>query len=573
MLTPRRPLPALLLLALLGGCAAPPVNPAAERAALVRDVSAERIRADMLALSTDAMQGRLTGSPGFERAAALVADRFRQLGLRAVGGEAAQPYFQRVDFAESRLESATLRLRTRTGEEQLLSFPADFIVFGGFGAPEDRLPSTPLVFAGHGISAPELGHDDYAGLAVAGRVLVLLSGAPARFGISERAVHSSLEGKQALALAQGAKGLLLVQTPADRLRSPWAQTQRFAGQSALRWRHADGRVQDGFAELPTASLSPAAADRLFAAQGLKFDELMARYAAGESRGFALDGATAQLERRSLQGRQSSPNVLGLLPGSDPLLRDELVLVSAHLDHLGTIEAAGAPPPADRVYNGAYDNAAGVAVMLELARLLAAAPPLQRQGLLRRGLLFVAFTGEEQGMRGSDHLAQQLPPALAGQRIVANLNIDMPYLGHALQDMQGYGAQHSSFEALLAQAAAENGLGVSPDPRPDLVRLIRSDQYSFVRRGIPGINLKPGMRAVEPGVDGAALQQDFLTRHYHQLSDDASLPFSPDAARQYGRTAASLALLLAQAPQAPTWKAGDFFGRRFPTAESQPVRPR
>lgn len=543
----------LALLSLLTACATAPPDPAAERASLLRELSAERIRADMLALSTDAMEGRLTGSPGYERAAALVAERFRQLGLRAVGDDAARPYEQRVDFVESRVERAALRLQTRAGEPQSLAFPTDFALSGGFGAAEDGLPSTPLVFAGHGISAPELGHDDYAGLAVEGRVLVLLSGAPARFGISERAVYSSLEGKQALALARGARGLLMVQTPVDRLRSPWAQTLRFAGLPALRWRHADGRVQEGYAELPTASLSPAAAERLFAAQGLKLDELIARYAAGEPRSFALEGAAASLERRSLQGRQSSPNVLGLLPGSDPRLRDELVLVSAHLDHLG-MAAAG---QADRVYNGAYDNAAGVAVVLELARLLAAAP--QRP---RRSLLFVAFTGEEQGMRGSDYLAQQLPRRLSGARIVANLNIDMPYLGHALQDMQGYGAAHSDFEALLGQAAAENGLGVSPDPRPELVRLIRSDQYSFVRRGIPGINLKPGMRAAEPGVDGAAVQQDYLTRHYHQLSDDAGLPYSPEAARQYGRTAGSLTLLLANAAQAPAWKEGDFFGKRF-----------
>ena len=541
------------LIALLAGCASAPIDPVAQRAALVRDLSAERIRADMLALASDEMEGRFTGTAGYERAAALVAERLRSLGLRAVGsGDPAQPHYQRVDFVESRVASAALQLQTRAGE-QPLAFPADFVVSGGFGAAQDGLASAPLVFAGHGIAAPELGHDDYAGLQVKDRVLVLIGGAPATFGISERAVYSALDGKQQQALARGAKGLLLVQAPADRLRSPWSQTQRFAGLPALRWRHAEGRVQDGFAELPTASLSPAAAERLFDAQGLKLDEVIARYAAGEQPGFALTGAAVSLQRRSLQGRLSAPNVLGLLPGSDPALRHELVLVSAHLDHLGTREAG----PADRIYNGAYDNAAGVAVVLELARLLAAAPPAQRP---KRSLLFVAFTGEEQGLRGSDFLAHH--PPVPGSRVVANLNIDMPYLGHALQDMQGYGAQHSGFEALLAQAAAENGLTVSPDPRPELVRLIRSDQFAFVRRGIPGINLKPGTRSAMPGVDGAAVQQDYLTRHYHQVSDDAQLPFNPEAARQYGRTAATLALLLANAAHAPVWKEGDFFGKRF-----------
>lgn len=539
---------------LLAGCAAPPPDTPARRAAVVAEASAARVRADMLALSSDAMEGRATGTPGHARAAQWVADRFGALGLQPPPLAAATPYWQSIDFVESRLERASLQLQT-AGGPIALAYPADFVGGGGFGELTQRT-SADLVFAGYGIEAPELGHDDYAGLDVRGKFLVLFSGAPPRFGNGERAHYSSLDAKQALAEAKGARGLLMVQTPVDRKRSPWLQLVSQTRWPSLRWRRADGQAQDGHAQLPTVTLSPVAAERLLAAQGQSLDTLFERYFAGQTQGFALPGAAATLERHSIQGRLQSPNVLALLPGRDPQLRHEIVLVSAHLDHLGIDPAASA----DRIYNGAYDNAAGVAVMLELARLL---QPLQG---LRRSLVFVAFTAEEQGMRGSDYLAQH--PPWPGTRIVANLNIDMPYLGHPIRDLQGYGAAHSSLEDALAQAAAENGLSLGADPHPELVRLIRSDQYAFVRRGIPGLNLKPGTTSGDPTIDGAALQQDYLARHYHRPSDDASLPWNPDAATRYTRAAATLALLLTQAEAAPRWREGDFFGRLY----APPRRP-
>lgn len=540
----------LSLAALLGlaACAALPPDTPQGRAAAVADASAERVRADMLALSDDAMQGRATGSPGHERAARWVAERFHALGLQWPALAGAPRYWQPIDFIESRLEHASLQLQTAAGPIAL-SFPADFTGGGGFGARSQSVAAD-LVFAGYGIEAPALGHDDYAGLDVRGKILVLFSGAPPRFGSGERAHYSALEAKQALALSKGARGLLMVQTPVDRKRTPWLQMVSQTRWSSLRWRRADGQAQDGYAGLPTVTLSPVAAERLFAAQGQGLDALFERYLAAQTRGFALTGASALLERQSLQGRLSSPNVLALLPGRDPALRDEVVLVSAHLDHLGQDAAAAG----DRIYNGAYDNAAGVAVMLELARLL---QPIDG---LRRSVVFVATTGEEPGMRGSDYLAEHLP--WPGLRVVANLNIDMPFLAYPMQDLQGYGAAHSTLEDLLRQAAAENGLGLGVDPHPELVRLIRSDQYSFVRRGVPGLNLKPGTTTGDPALDGAALLQDFMARHYHRPSDDASLPWNPESATRYTRAAATLALLLTQADQAPQWREGDFFGRLY-----------
>lgn len=511
------------------------------------DESWQRVRADMIALSSDDMAGRDVGSDGYEQAAALVAARFAELGLKGFGGQLRE-FHQPVPLIQSTLEHATLRLVA--GQQTVeLSLPDDFTTQGGFGSPIESV-TAPLVFVGYGISAPDLGHDDYAEADVRGQIVIVLSGAPPAFGTSERAYYSSLRDKQALAQAHGAAGLLIVQTPVDRERSPWARVARESRLPDLRWRDADGSACDGFPALPTATLSPQGAERLFAAIGIVLDDLFEDYFSARRGAFVL-GATATLSRTSMQSLQSSPNVLAILPGADARLRNEVLLVSAHLDHLG-VAAEGT---GDLIFNGAYDNAAGIAVMLEVARSLA-----RSRKRLRRSVIFAAYTAEERGLRGSDYLARHPPVPI--ESIVANLNIDMPYLGFPIRDVEGYGASHSTLEDALSIAARETGLSVSPDPRPELVRLIRSDQYSFVRQGVPGMNLKPGSQSSDPTIDGPALLRAFLTQHYHQPSDDVSLPFSQEAADVFTRTAVTLASGIANAEERPRWRAGDFFGSRF-----------
>jgi len=511
------------------------------------EISWQRVRADMVALSTDEMAGRAVGSGGYERAADFVAERFARLGLERFDRRS-RSYYQPVRFTQSRLRGAALRL-VGGGATIELAFPDDFTAQGGFGSPQESV-AAPLHFVGHGIVAPEFGHDDYRNIDVRGHIVIVLSGAPPAFGTSERAYYSSLRGKQALAQARGAAGVLVVQTPVDRERTPWPRLVRESRLPDLRWRDATGLACDGLAALPTATLSPRGAGRVFAAVGIDLDWLFEEYSAARRGAFAL-GMTAQLSRTSQQSNLSSPNVIALLRGSDPRLRDEVVLVSAHLDHLG-VDAEGT---GDTIFNGAYDNAAGVAVMLEMARALARAPKR-----VRRTVMFAAYTAEENGLRGSDYLARHPPVPISA--LVANLNIDMPHLGFPIRDVEGYGASHSTLQDALEVAARENGLSVTPDPRPELVRLIRSDQYSFVRQGVPGMNLKPGSQSADPAIDGAAEQREFLSRHYHQPSDDAALPFSHEAARAFTRTAVSLAVKVASDEARPSWNAGDFFGLRF-----------
>lgn len=523
--------------------------------ALLAEISAERFRAHMSVLADDTMAGRESGSEGYLAAARYVASQFAEFGLTPLGGPGS--YFQSVPFLVTRLEPESTHFAVSRGVEELvLAFADDYVMSGGFGAAEDQI-TAPLVFVGYGIEAPQYGHDDFAGAEVKGKILVRLTGAPARFTTDERAFYSSSWVKNELAVEHGAVGVITVRSPADLPRLPWQRYLSAVGSSDMRWTRPDGTPFEAFPELlGEAVVSEAGAARLFEFAGHDLDSLFARHEAGETGSFDL-GASASLHRRSSTGHLSAPNVLAMVPGSDARLRDEYVLFTAHLDHLGVRPGEGG----DDIHNGAYDNAAGVATILEVARILAEWPDR-----IRRPVLFAALTGEEQGLQGSSYLARNLPVPVA--RIVAVVNIDMPYLGLPIAEVMGLGVEHSTLQAALERAADEAGLEYISDPRPELVRFIRSDQFSFVRLGVPGLNLKPGAKSSDPSVDGGALHDEYLQRHYHRASDDLGLFFSAEGAVRFARVALLLGLHVANANQRPTWNAGDFFGRRFLPGETR-----
>jgi Zn-dependent M28 family amino/carboxypeptidase len=210
---------------------------------------------------------------------------------------------------------------------------------------------------------------------------------------------------------------------------------------------------------------------------------------------------------------------------------------------------------DRTYNGAYDNASGVAVLLEAARALA--------GLRvrpARSVLFVFVTGEEKGLVGSEYFAQN--PTVPGDRIVANVNVDMPLLLYPLADIIAFGAENSSLEEVVTRAASRVGLTQSPDPMPGENLFIRSDQYSFVRRGVPAVFLVPGFRSSDPGVDGAQAFRQFLQNDYHRPSDDLTRPMDLRSAERFIRANVLVGYAVASDPEPPRWKPGNFFGKTF-----------
>jgi Zn-dependent M28 family amino/carboxypeptidase len=319
----------------------------------------------------------------------------------------------------------------------------------------------------------------------------------------------------------------------------------------MSWIDEGGEVADFHPELQgDAKFNRHSAEQLFEGSSLTFEEALD--AADEARPLSTAlGIEVTMYRRAEHERITSPNVVGILRGRDPELANEYVVYSTHLDHLGT----GAPIDGDSIYNGLYDNALGVAVTIEIARAFASlsVPP-------RRSIVFVAVTGEEEKLAGSDYFAHY--PTVPSSAIVANVNIDMPMFLFPMNTVTGYGAEHSSLEGLTTEEARKEGFEYIPDPFPDQVYFIRSDQYSFVRQGIPSVYLAEGIGSSDPAVDGRAVLDAFFAEHYHQPSDDLSQPIEWETALRFSRAGARIGYRIAMEDQRPTWNEGDFFGEKF-----------
>jgi Zn-dependent M28 family amino/carboxypeptidase len=319
----------------------------------------------------------------------------------------------------------------------------------------------------------------------------------------------------------------------------------------MHWLDDAGAPRDAFSELfGLGALSEAGEQRLFEHSPEGFAEVVAAIEAGETRGFDLP---IELEARtsSRHTKLESPNVVGLLPGSDPRLREEYVVLTAHLDHLGVGDAV----EGDAIYNGAYDNASGVASLLAVAKAFADLPLAPR-----RSLVFLAVTGEEKGLLGSDYFAANTTVPSAA--IVANINLDMALMLHPLNDVIAFGSEHSTLSEAVDRATARLDLDVSQDPIPEEVFFIRSDQYSFVRRGIPALFVAGGRRSGDSALDGHELWQEWMRTVWHTPGDDMAQSIDFETGAEFARLNFLVVYHVANADQAPTWNPGDFFGERF-----------
>ena len=525
----------------VGTCLAPTLN--------ANDVDAtreRRIRAHTTFLADDLLEGRGAGTRGHALAMAYVCAQFERLGLEPAGPSG---FLQSVALRESRLDREAGKLVIQHGgTEVVLENLNETVVRPAAGASATAV-SAPAVFVGFGISAPEFGYDDFAsGADIRGKIAVVLAGSPARLPSTARAHYS--RQKSAELSGRGAIGMISLETPAEEKRTPWAVAVNRTRFPTMRLINPDGTLFEAFPELQvTASVSRAAAFRFFAHANRTIDQVFAASERSEPQAFDL-GVKISLAGKAEVGDTASANVLGWLGGTNPALARDPLVITAHLDHLGI----GAAVKGDTIYNGALDNALGSAVMLAVAEALAAGPRPARP------VLFAALTAEEKGLLGAYQLARSPPPRV--RRYAANLNIDMPILLAPTRDVIGLGADHSSLGAKLASVAGLNGFKVSPDPQPEEVIFVRSDQYPFVRAGIPALYLKGGLEGVENGADVAALEKDFRRNRYHQPSDDLSQPIHWATAAAFARLATDLARSIADDPKSPTWNPGDFFGTRF-----------
>jgi hypothetical protein len=401
------------------------------------------------------------------------------------------------------------------------------------GAPIAESVDAPLVFLGYGLHLPQQGADDFEGMDLKGKIVVVLSGGPA--DISGAIKSNARFARPELLGKLGAVGLISLTTP-HQVEIPWSRQLLLAGQPGMYLADRTLReTPDGFVSI---AVDPDKSDLLFAGSGHTFAELCAL--ADASKPVPRFALPLRLKARVAVSRSSlsSPNIVAKLPGRDPKLAGQYVVVSAHLDHLGI----GAPINGDNLYNGAMDDASGVATVLDIA------DRLKRHARPRRSLLFLIVTAEEKGLLGSHYFARH--PTVPPGSIVADFNFDMPLPLWPLKTVFAPGEGESTLGADARAVAGEKGLAMAPDPLPDRNVFIRMDQFSFVREGIPSLAFKFGFAKDTPEFQ---IEHDWRATRYHSPSDDLQQPgVLKEEAAKLDNYVAALALRVANADARPEW---------------------
>ena len=517
--------------------------------AALGEIRPEAIDHHIRVLADDSLEGRAPGTRGFSGAAQYVETSLSALGLDPAGIDGT--YQQPVPLRESLVieEESGMRISSPSGVEEL-EYGVDFYLSPDPLRETVSVSETAVAFVGYGVSAPGLGYDDYADIDVEGKIVAYLTGAPPAFPSNERAYYSSGATKQSEAVARGAVGILSFTYPGDP-RFRWEVNLARSKRGSFAWLDDDENPNRGnLAILGSASLNHPAARALFAGAPQPIEEAFS--AAAESTPQAFDLATrVSIGTTSSHRRVDSWNVIARLEGSDPVLRDEHVVYVAHVDHFGI----GVEVDGDAVYNGAHDNASGTSIVLEIARAFASLETKPR-----RSVLFLIATAEEWGLLGSDYFVEN--PTVPRSSLVANFSLDMPFLFHPLRDIVPYGAEHSTLAAPVRAASEHLGLAIGPDPIPEQVLFIRSDHFSFVRRGIPALFIKSGFETGDPNLDGGAINTAFRQNLYHTPFDEVDQGFDFEAGAAHARVNFLTGYIIAQETARPAWNQGDFFGELF-----------
>lgn len=537
-----------LLLTVQPALAAPAVKakPAATKAAAPAFTpSAAAIKAHMSFLADDLLEGRESGTRGYDIAANYVASQYAVMGVKPAGDNGS--YLQQVPLTAYRsANEGGVSYTGADGKSGALAFGEDYLPSAQARQAETSV-TAPLVFVGYGVVAPERGRDDYAGLDVKGKIVVLLSGAPSGLQTEIRAHYSNTNVKRAEAAKRGAVGVLTMPTTSSEKRRPFARGVGNYQEWKMTWNDAKGVAYVRGAEAPSlAGLSLKGAAKLFSGAPTSLDDVLvaAETPDGVVKGFDLPtNVTVQL-KTEIEKRQSS-NVVGLIEGSDPTLKAQTIILSAHLDHLGIHGK-----DADKINNGALDNASGIATMLEVARGFKEAKTKPK-----RSVVLLAVTAEEKGLIGSEYFANN--PTVPKAGIAADVNLDMPVLLYDFQDVIAFGADRSTIGPAVARAAGRVGITLSADPMPEEGLFTRSDHYRFVEQGVPSVFLMTGFK--NGGEKGF---KDFLATHYHKPNDDLNQPINYEAGARFALVNYQIARELADAPARPAWNKGDFFGNLF-----------
>jgi len=513
-------------------------------AAVEPEFSAERLRAHVTFLADDLLEGREAGTRGYDIAANYIASQLALLGVKPGGQNGG--YFVKVDLLESTLTGPTPTLTVTTSRgTQSLKHRGTALLRGPVAGGAVNL-SAPLVFVGFGMKDAAVGYDDYKGLDVRGKIVLALYGSPK--GIDSE-VGAHLQSEQSRVAAEhGAVGIINVMTRATATAIPWQQVLELQRDESTTWVRRDGTPFDpGYGLKAAAVIEPTVAASLFVGAPKMLPQVLdeADRTGGRPQGFDLM-ATVKIAVAAKIRRFSSSDVVGIVEGSDPKLKDEYVVLMGHADHIG-VRKDGA---GDRINNGALDNAAGAATLIEVARALAVAPDRPR-----RSVLIVANTAEEKGLLGAESFAHS--PTVPIERMVAAIDLDMPMLLYNFTDVVAYGATHSTLKGVFQKTAAAMGLTLSPDPMPEQAVFVRSDHYTMVKQGVPAVMLATGMAN-----GGDKAWATYLSTHYHRPSDDLSLPIVWSAGARFAEFNYRAVKALADADDRPRWYANDYFGDLF-----------
>ncbi|HTI93127.1 MAG TPA: M28 family peptidase [Puia sp.] len=508
----------------------------------LEQVDSNAIRRDITYLADDRLKGRLPGEPGYQMAVDYVVDQYKQIGLLPAGENGG--YTQKVILRKATIDnsSAIAVLKDGTGNADSLVVGKDiFILPNALRASVNT--EAGLVFAGYGLDIPGK-YSDYQGIDVKGKIVVVLAGTPSGITLpSTLTAHfSNLGSKLSIAASKGAIGLLAVQQAPGGGGSNTITVAMDPEKTTAYSRVSNNNL------LAVGRIPHEVLQRMFMNTGKNLVQTSADLAGSKASSFPLTSRLMIRYSNSFRDIESY-NVIGRIEGGDARLAAEYVVHTAHLDHVGV----GKPVNGDSIYNGAHDNASGVASLLEIARTY------KRIGSKpRRSVLIIMVTGEEMGLLGSSYFASH--PTVPKEKIVADVNTDMPTLIFPLLSIAPLGAAHSSLEKNVAFAARQLGIEVQEDPMPEEVRFIRSDQYSFVLEGVPALHVKYGTKASDPSIDLVKLTKEWRDKNYHKPSDEITNSFDYSAARKYVQLNFLISYSVAQTTDRPAWNKGDFFGR-------------
>jgi Zn-dependent M28 family amino/carboxypeptidase len=509
----------------------------------MKSIDAERIRAHVRFLSHDLLEGRGTGQRGGDVAAEYLATQFALYGLKPAGDDGT--YLQKVPLVGvTTLPETTLAIVPERGEVMKLKMGDDYVATDETLTKAAEIDAQ-IVFVGYGIDAPEYQWNDYKDADVRGKVLLMLVSEPPSqdekfFKGRALTYYGRWTYKYEQAARKGAVAVILIHKTDmasygwDVVRNSWSGERSYLRTAAPRLHSA------GWAQLEVARQAVAAA-------GLNLDELMEKAKSRDFRPLPLPLRLRAHMESQVRPVQSS-NVVAMLPGTDPKLRGQAVLYTAHYDHLG-IRAGVA---GDNIYNGAADNATGCGILLELARVFASAPQKPR-----RSILFAAVTAEEQGLRGSEYLGQK--PPIPARDILLDLNFDdVPPLGDP-EETQVAGSERTTFYPVVAATARQFGLAIRKDSHPEAGYYYRSDHFSLARVGVPAFSVNEGEKFKgHPAEWGAQQAEEYTAKHYHQPSDEyrPEMDFTGDA--KLARFGFALGWKAASQPGSIGWRPGDEF---------------